>query len=476
MDPDLAYTLGILIAGGRIGEDRINVKFPFKRWGKISTDPARAADILKSMVRHIQPKLKQLYELDAYPVTEPEWQIICQGTSAKLEKDLLRYDIRPLGILREHASIRKLTSKMDFLCKREFVVALADVIGSVEPSHRRFDMRHTIVSFEILGENFNLVMELCHLLRNLGCPADQILWEHSNMHCGYDSWDSEWINKGNKLRVLTWDYVLNASFSFGSKVAAAETNIEIEKQIEGRMRRPEVRNAFCPNKRFQVKGMKTVHIHEYHNRLDPKVQGHFIHYTHICAAMGCPYAPKHILRKKFRNLQEGKLFNPFVVYKFGGYDEITEIVKSEPIMARRNYTTKKISGRKIASESDNTLLFRWTKGVGYRAGLVKDALNQIVKAHLGISRRKRLHNIANRTETLKLILRKYRSLINQISFRIPDLPTPIIVTDKKWAALIGPENPQVYKKLVQKIDFSTFRGIVTRPIEETDLCPDAKLM
>jgi hypothetical protein len=481
MDPDHAYILGCLIAGGRIGEKRVSIKFPFKKWGKITEDPQRAANIFRSIVQHVQPKLKELYELDSYPVPEPEWQIVCEGDLTKLSKDLVRYGIKPQGILREHASIRNIVSMMDLVCKRDFIAAIADVIGSVRLSHRRFDMGHTIVSFEILGENFRLVMELCHLLRELGCPVDQILWEHPNMHCGYDPWDDEWINKGNKLRVLTWDFVRSASFAFGSKVVAAERNLEIERQIlkeqvESRLQKREIRNEFCPRKRIQIKGIKTAHRHEFHERLIPEVRGHFIHFTHICASIGCPYAPRNQLKNKLQMVQRGYLFNPFVVYKFGDYHEIGKIIESEPIMAQRKYKAIKVPINEIVTQRDSSLIFRKAKNVGYRVGFVKDAINQIVKANLGITRRKKLNSEGNRTGILKIILRKYRKYVEDINIFIPELPTPIIITDYKWAALIGPENPLVYKKLVTKVDFSNFTGIIITPIEEKHLCLNARLI
>lgn len=481
MDPDHAYIIGCLIAGGRIGKNRVSIKFPFKKWGKITEDPLRAAENFKSIVKHVQPKLRELYGLDSYTIPEPEWQLICEGDLTKMLKDLSSYGIKPHGILREHASIQNIVSKMDIVCKRDFVAAIADVIGSVAKSHRRFDMGHTIVSFEILGENFHLVMELCHLLRDLGCPVDQILWEHPNMHCGYDPWDDEWINKGNKLRVLTWDFVRKASFVFGSKVVTAERNLEEEMkeltaQVQSRLRMRDIRNEFCPRKRIQIKGIKTVHKHEFHERLIPEVRGHFIHYTHICAAMGCPFAPKKQLKSKLRKVQQGYLFNPFVVYKFGDYHEIKKIVESEPIMAQRRYKSIKIPAKNIVAQKDSSLIFKKTKDIGYPTGFVKDAINQIVKANLGISRRKRLDNQSNRTETLKLILLKYQKILERINILIPDLPTPLIITDYKWAALIGPENPQAYKKLVKTIDFCNFQGIIITPIEERHLCLNARLI
>ncbi|MEM3766085.1 MAG: hypothetical protein QXU46_03550 [Candidatus Bathyarchaeia archaeon] len=480
IDPDHAYIIGCLIAGGRIGQNRVSIKFPFKKWGKISEDPHRASENFKSIVMHVQPKLRELYGLDSYTVMEPEWQLVCEGDITKLLKDLSSYGIKPQGILREHASIRDLTSKMDLVCKRDFVAAMADVIGSVTPSHRRFDMSHTIVSFEILGENFHLVMELCHLLRELGCPVDQILWEHPNMHCGYDPWDDEWINKGNKLRVLTWDFVRKASFVFGSKIVAAERNLEKERreltaQVRNRLQIRDIRNEFCPRKRIQIKGIKTVHNHEFHERLLPEVRGHFIHYTHICAAMGCPFAPKKQLKSRLKKVQQGYLFNPFVVYKFGNYHEIKQLINSESIMAQRKYKSIKVPVKKLITLKDNSLIFKKTKDVGYPAGFVKEAINQIVKANLGIPRRKKLNNESNRTRTLKLILLKYQKILESINILIPELPTPLIVTDNKWAALIGPENPQVYKRLVGPIDFSNFRGIIITPIREEHLCLNARL-
>ncbi|MGC9095059.1 MAG: hypothetical protein ACP5IM_05570, partial [Candidatus Bathyarchaeia archaeon] len=222
--------------------------------------------------------------------------------------------------------------------------------------------------------------------------------------------------------------------------------------------------------------IKTVHKHEFHERLIQEVRGHFIHYTHICAAMGCPFAPKKQLKSKLRKVQQGYLFNPFVVNKFGEYHEIKKIVESEPIMAQRRYKSIKIPAKKIVAQKDSSLIFKKTRDIGYPTGFVKDAINQIVKANLGISRRKKLDNESNRTETLKLILLKYQKILERINVLIPDLPTPLIITDCKWAALIGPENPQAYKKLVKTVDFCNFQGIIITPIEEKHLCLNARLI
>ena len=50
----------------------------------------------------------------------------------------------------------------------------------------------------------------------------------------------------------------------------------------------------------------------------------------------------------------------------------------------------------------------------------------------------------------------------------PDLFTPIVIQMGVYAALVGPDNPRVYKKLIQKCPDNPYK-ISVRAITEADL-------
>lgn len=67
--------------------------------------------------------------------------------------------------------------------------------------------------------------------------------------------------------------------------------LEIEKEYRGSISH----GSLCPDRIYRINRRKVVHLDEHSEDLPEKVRGHFIHYTHICDALGCPYAPKEWL-------------------------------------------------------------------------------------------------------------------------------------------------------------------------------------
>lgn len=45
IDTDQAYLLGLLVGGGIIHGDSIQIILPYKRWGDMKSNPGRAGDI-----------------------------------------------------------------------------------------------------------------------------------------------------------------------------------------------------------------------------------------------------------------------------------------------------------------------------------------------------------------------------------------------------------------------------------------------
>jgi len=162
VNPELSYFLGLTIGGGEIIPDSIIIRFPYKRW--IRERFEISAQWFSDSVDRLVPLIRDLLNVQARP------QIILNANSEPVEFVLeipgvpqLIYElfqigrIRPLGKLREQASIKGLIGLLDDEGKKQLVSGLADTIGSYVASQRR---RHggvlvsNVVSFEILQTNY----------------------------------------------------------------------------------------------------------------------------------------------------------------------------------------------------------------------------------------------------------------------------------------------------------------------------------
>ena len=282
----MAYFLGLLIGGGKIIGNSISIEFPYKQWPH--EDFRIAPTWFNDSVIKIAPLIRDLLGTDARPryvsVETPRFYIEIEQIPRVLYENLSIYGIKPLGELRRHASIRTLVSEMNRDNRKSFVSGLADVIGSCRRSHRHRTECSSIISFEIIGENWRLPYELCQLLHSLQIPVDQILWNHPNMHSGKDI--RGYWKKGHKVRVKVGDFA-EVGYGIECKKIGLDRLLEIEKNKRGYISRGKL----CPDRRYNISGEKVIHIDEHSNELPKEVRGHFIHYTHICHALGCPHAP-----------------------------------------------------------------------------------------------------------------------------------------------------------------------------------------
>lgn len=296
MNPDLAYFMGMLIGGGDIAPNRqFVIEFPYRKWindvGVSFATYQQAVTQLRSLVEDlvgvtIVPNLRQTGSYSTMLLES-------QGRTPSILIDLLEsYELPSQGRLRDNSntSISTLVQHMsaNMLAKQQFIRGLADVIGSCEESQRAFTGVTPIISFEL--RNWHLPMEVCHLLHEQGIAVDQILWEHPNIQSGRDP-TYDWRRKGFKLRVRATDFA-QIGYRMSAKQGALNTLLQNV---------PLRRRELCedPNRNFQfpVRDVKVQHQDENSPDLPASVRGHFIHFTHICAALGCPYAPLNRIRQ-----------------------------------------------------------------------------------------------------------------------------------------------------------------------------------
>lgn len=455
MNTDKAYLFGLIVGGGRLGDRSLTISLPYKQWGEVISNPARAGRIAKDILTKVQPIFRNEYGMDVFYKTDPNWRITTSEISDALKKDLQKHGLPLSGDVRETANADDLLKKMNPGTKRAFMAGLADSIGSLAPTHRRFSDVYQIVSFEFKGKNFKLVASIIKTLIKLGCVPDQILWNHPNQHSGTDKYYRTW-RKGFKIRVMLDDYIANGSFLFQAKKESALQNKELQKGRD--------LTGAGSKKRISVEGAKTTHVDENSDWLPEEIRGyHFIHNQHLAAAFGCETIDKNELLKELKNVET--LVNPFTILTKGSAEEIGNIVEREPILKNRRYEKKAFSIFDLVSiyENDpNALIFGKIAKAGYPVNYLLQGIAYVICAssERGVKGKRVLGNFLDVIKALK------NEELKPLKILVPDLLTPLIVTDGKYSAMVGPMNPAAYKKLIQWESDILFK---VHPIKEKDL-------
>jgi len=459
MNSDKAYLLGLIIGGGTLNRDlsRLTINLPFRKWGEVLSNPTRAGQIATDILNRLRPVFEYEYGISLTYSTTPEWRIICAGDISRLVDDLCKYGVAKAGELRKVADITDIIPYLNHdNLKRQFIAGLADSVGSLAPSHRRFDDNHQIISFEFSGNNYKLVYQLCRLINESGCSPDQVLWNHPNQHSTDNPYYRSW-KKGFKLRVLLDEYTAQGSFLFQAKAEAAEQNRGLQ---QGGL----VNTAgICESRRINVTS-STVHKAEDDVWLPESVRGcHFIHHKHICAVLGCPHAPVEQLKPYLDGIEH--YINPFPIICRETKAKIREIIDSDPVMKNRTYRELSFAIHELISmyqDDANALIWGEDVGTGYP---INEVLQAIAYVSAGIQGN--LFGTRVRGNFIDVINQAVDAgTIEQIKIHIPDKLTPMIVEADNYSAMVGPKNPDVYIGLISKEGGLKYK---VRVIREEDL-------
>ena len=461
MTTDKAYLLGLVIGGGVWGnaEDVVRIVLPYRAWGYSEKNLQRASSISKDVMRVVSPMFREIYGLNiSYEMTSGQWVILCEGDTSTLEKDLSSLGISPTGEIRKTANISNLVKLLvDTNLKKRFIAGLADTIGSTKETHRRFSDDRQIISFEINGFNFSFVCELCQLLSSIGCYADQILWNHPNFHTPSDPFYTGSWSKGFKIRVLLDQYQTFGSFAFTAKATSAKENLKKESQP--------VEAISCKEKQIKQPSVSVIHPAESSPNIPENIRGcHFLHYYHVCAALGCPNAPYQEVDKLLKNAQH--YISPFPILTKKTKAEIEVIINSHPLFKNRKYTEQEFSISSIFGQYSSK--FKFLFQIDYETGY---PLNKIISAIAFLIAAKTGNLNGNRPRgSQDKIITDYIAQHPSATIKIykPDLLTPIILELDSHAALVGPDNPKVYSKLISFDPDNKYKMHV-RNITEMDL-------
>lgn len=469
MNTDKAYILGLVIGGGCFSSDASSfyIRLPYRQWGDASKNPERAGMIANDILKVVKPLMSLEYGLDVGYTSGREWRIECYGDTKSLIKDLDSFSIAPSSELHKTADISKLIDSFgdDINMKKRFIAGVADMIGSMNPSHRRFSDDVQIISFEISGFNYRFVCQLCNLLYEVGCIPDQILWQHPNMQSGNDAYYSSW-KKGNKLRVTLDSFSTFGSLAFKSKTIAARENRSIQRA--GAYNQTEK----CEDQELSGVGVVAVHVDENHPNIPKEIRGgHYIHHKQICGALNCPHAPCNSLDRVLKHAEKHIL--PFTVWHKDEYELVYGLMMNDPIMKNRIYTGYDVSivgivravedGAQVMTFK-NGVGYSYTRDNGYPLNIVLEGLSYIIASKTGELNGKRPRG--SREEIISKAINNNPA--ETVHIEAPDLLTPILITDYKVAMMVGPLNSKVYKRLISFDDNNQYKLLV-RPITEEDL-------
>ena len=460
MNTDKAYLLGLIIGGGVFGnaEDVFRIRLPYKKWGSYIENPQRAGQIAGDILRKVGQMFRVIYNLSVQYETMPggTWTILCEGDITAVKEDLIGYGITCEGEVRGNVDIsRVVVDLVDDNLKRRFIAGLADTIGSMAESQRRFTAEHQILSFEIKGYNFKFVCDLCRLLYSINCIPDQINWNHPNIHCPSDPYYEQW-NKGFKLRILLDQYARFGSFAFRTKAETSNENRRLQRQTHTA--------EICEEREIHVTP-STVHSAENDERLPDIIRGgHYIHFRHFCAVLGCEHAPYNKICSCFTKL--GELVNPFPILCKDTYSRINEIIQSDTLLAQRNYCTLNVdisSLLAIFNDDHSSLIYGISNNSGY---LISEVLKAVAYV---IADDDELFGKRPKGGYIKVIERHIsRNPTLCVEIQRPDLLTPLVIVGNGRGALIGATNPDVYSRLVMRAPDNDYKLIV-RQITEEDL-------
>lgn len=459
MNTDKAYILGLIIGGGIWGnaEDIFRIRLPFKQWGSYEVNPKRAGEISRDVMKMVTPLFRAIYNISvSYEASASGvWNVLCEGDLSGLRDELEGYGIICEGEVRKTANINNIVPELvDDNLKRRFIAGLADTIGSTKRSHRRFNDDKQMVSFEISGFEFGFVCSLCKLLHSIGCYPDQILWNHPNFHCGSNPYDSKW-KKGFKLRVYLDQYEKFGAFAFVSKVLSAKENQALE----------ENKNVAIPCDKREIKApsISCVHCDENSDLLPEIIRGgHYLHNRHVCAVLKCEHAPCKEVKKLISRAEY--YINPFPVLVKGTIDEINMIIDANSILKNRTYEKIQMRISDLYEETEDTYLFSDGDEAGYPVNKIILAITYVIAAQTG-----KLNGLRPKGSKDKIITEYLKNFSEEtVTILLPELMTPLVVQLNDYAVLVGPNNPKIYRKLIQASTENEYK-IKIRAITEEDL-------
>lgn len=139
------------------------------------------------------------------------------------------------------------------------------------------------------------------------------------------------------MRILLDQYAKFGAFAFRTKAETSMENRKLQQETHHAER--------CETRKLHATP-STVHVAENDHRLPELIRGgHYIHFRHFCAVLGCEHAPYDQLSECFSRL--GELINPFPILCKDTEEHIQSLINKEPLLSKRRYSIKNVNVKSL---------------------------------------------------------------------------------------------------------------------------------
>lgn len=185
MNVEMAYLLGLVCGNGEIrrgtSETNVSIEIPHK---KLATEQNNDVRIyVKASIADIRTILEPLIGTGISFSPEDNRSII---SFTKHNTDyLMREILRFIGSASSHENIRISSDVFEFTRDQKvyFLKGFADVTGYIRRSNYFFE-KYLHRAYLEVPHNWELVVDICNLLKDIDIPVQAIDWAHPNMRDG----------------------------------------------------------------------------------------------------------------------------------------------------------------------------------------------------------------------------------------------------------------------------------------------------
>jgi hypothetical protein len=181
MNTEMAYLLGMITGNGEIQRGTVSttiaIELPHKKLKTEFNNDVRV--YVKASLTDIKVILEPLVGTNITFIQKPNYTIISfiKDNNEYLMRELLRY----IGNASSHENIKIDAEVFNFSRdeKLQFLRGLADVTGYIRRSNYFFQKHMHRVYLEV-PHNWELVVDICNLLKDIDIPVQTIDWAHPN--------------------------------------------------------------------------------------------------------------------------------------------------------------------------------------------------------------------------------------------------------------------------------------------------------
>jgi hypothetical protein len=214
MNTEMAYLLGLVCGNGEVKRSNttttISISVPHKKLKTENNDDVRV--YVKASITDLRAVLEPLIGTGIDFIQQPNYSVL--SLTKPNEDFLIREILRHVSNASSHEDMRISSDVFNAsLAERiYFLRGFSDVTGYIRKSNYHFKKHMHRVYIEV-PRNWELVVDVCNLLKSVDVPVQNINWGHPNMRDGnlidYDkgkpnSWKKEhqikiWANEFEKI-------------------------------------------------------------------------------------------------------------------------------------------------------------------------------------------------------------------------------------------------------------------------------------